>query len=389
MVAPKAGVNSNWIVDSGASRHMTGDISLLTNMNAVRGGYVSFAVSQICDKEYKVLFDESKCYILKQGVKIPEDWILMSAPRKQDLYVLNMATASTTSSTASCFMTKATEKDSILWHKRIGHLSLRKMNHLVHNHLVEGVSLKNFKLSDICVSCKKGKQTKQSHKLKKFHSIKVPLELLHMDLFGPVNRKSIAGDQYCLVITDEYSRYSWVFFLKEKSETFDCIQVLVTKLESLYKLKIRQFCTDNGTEFKNHNMETFCNARGIVQQFSAPYVPQMNGVAERKNRTLIEAARTMLADSSLPVQFWNEAVANACYTLNRVLIVKRHGKTCFELLHNRKPNLKYLEPFGAPCTMLKKHEQGKFNEKVEEGYFLGYSTPNKRVYNTSTHNVEE
>ena len=104
-----------------------------------------------------------------------------------------------------------------------------------------------------------------------------------MDLFCPVNRKSIAGDQYCLLITDEYSRYSWVFFLKEKSEMFDCIQVLVTKLESLYKLKIRIIRTDNGTEFKNHNMENFCNLRGIVQQFSAPYVPQMNGVVERKN----------------------------------------------------------------------------------------------------------
>ncbi|KAD3336888.1 hypothetical protein E3N88_32407 [Mikania micrantha] len=232
-------------------------------------------------------------------------------------------------------------------------------------------------------------RNKMSHKPKKYHSINVPLELLHVDLFGPVNRKSIAGDQYCLVITDEYSRYSWAFFLKDKSETFDCIQVLVTKLDSLYKLKIRIIRTDNGTEFKNHNMENFCNLRGIVQQLSAPYVPQMNGVAKRKNRTLIEAARTMLADSSLPVQFWNEAIANACYTLNRVMIVKRHGKTCFELLHNRKPNLKDLEPFGASCTMLKKHEQGKFNEKVEEGYFLGYNTPNKRVYNRSTQNVEE
>ena len=214
---------------------MTGDISLLTNVNSVRGGYVVFAgdkggfitgegilsngqvsfdkaryvkqlennllsVSHICDKQYKVLFDDSKCYILKEGVVIPEDWILLSAPRKQDLYVLNMATASTTSSTASCFMTKATEKDSILWHKRMGHLSIHKMNHLVHNNLVEGVTLKNFKLSDVCVSCKKGKQVKQSHKPKKYHSITVPLELLHMDLFDPVNRKSIAGDHYCLVI---------------------------------------------------------------------------------------------------------------------------------------------------------------------------------------------
>ncbi|KAD4385770.1 hypothetical protein E3N88_25939 [Mikania micrantha] len=422
--APTAALNSSWIVDSGASWHMTRNISLLSNVQSVHGGYVAFAgdkggfitgegilsngqvsfdkvryvkqlennllfVSQICGKNYKVLFDDSKCNILKQGVVIPKDWILMSAPRKQDLYVLNMAPALTTSSTASCFMSKATEKDSIIWHRRMGHLSLRKMNHLVQNNLVEGVSLKNFKLSDVCVSCKKGKQVKQSHKPKKYHSITVPLELLHMHLFGPVNRKSIARDQYCLVITDEYSIYSWVFFLKEKSETFDCIQVLVTKLESLYKLKICILRTENGTEFKNHNMEKFCNERGIVQQFSAPYVPQMNGVAKRKNSTLIEAARTMLADSSLPVQFWNEAVANACYTLNRVLIVKRHGKTFFELLHNRKPNLKYLEPFGAPCTMLKKHEQGKFNEKVEEGYFLGYSTPNKRVYNRLTQNVEE
>ncbi|KAI3808071.1 hypothetical protein L1987_24013 [Smallanthus sonchifolius] len=160
-----------------------------------------------------------------------------------------------------------------------------------------------------------------------------------MDLFGPINRKSIAGDLYCLVVTDEYSRYSWVMFLKEKSETFEYVEILITKLESLYKLKVRRIRSNNGTEFKNHLMETFCQKLGIHHEFSAPYVPQMNGVDERKNRTLIEAARTMLADSNLPVQFWNEAIANACYKLNRVLVVKRHDKTCFELLHRRKPNL--------------------------------------------------
>ncbi|KAI3801965.1 hypothetical protein L1987_30085 [Smallanthus sonchifolius] len=210
-----------------------------------------------------------------------------------------------------------------------------------------------------------------------------------MDLFGPINRKSIAGDLYCLVVMDEYSRYSWVMFLKEKSETFEYVEILITKLESLYKLKVRRIRSDNGTEFKNHLMETFCQKLGIHHEFSAPYVPQMNGVAERKNRNLIEAARTMLADSNLLVQFWNEAIANACYTLNRVLVVKRHDKTCFELLHRRKLNLQYLELFGAPCTMLKKDAHGKFNEKVEEGYFLGYSTPNKRVYNKASGNVEE
>ena len=95
-------------------------------------------------------------------------------------------------------------------------------------------------------------------------------------------------------------------------------------------------------------MEEYCNSRGIHHEFSAPYTPQQNGVAERKNRTLIEAAQTMLADSKLPVMFWNEAIYTACYTLNRVLTVKRFGKTSCELINRRKPNLEFLEPFGAP-----------------------------------------
>ncbi|KAI3695477.1 hypothetical protein L1987_78474 [Smallanthus sonchifolius] len=367
-------ISNNWIIDSGASRHMTGNLALLFDVRNIKGDYVSFAgdkggfisaqgtlsngavsfekvnfvkqldnnllsVSQICDKDFKVLFYDKHCYILKKEFMIPEDMVVMSAPRVNDLYILDMSQASSSVSTASCFVSKATEKDSILWHKRMGHLSLRKMNHLVHKNLVEGVTVKSFHLPDVCVSCKKGKQTKKSHKPKSQHSITIPLELLHMDLFGPINRKSIAGDLYCLVVTDEYSRYSWVMFLKEKSETFEYVEILITKLESLYKLKVRRIRSDNGTEFKNHLMETFCQKLGIHHEFSAPYVPQMNGVAERKNRTLIEAARTMLADSNLPVQFWNEAIANACYTLNRVLVVKRHDKTCFELLHRRKPNL--------------------------------------------------
>ena len=96
-------------------------------------------------------------------------------------------------------------------------------------------------------------------------------------------------------------------------------------------------------------------------------------MAKQKNRTLIETARTMLADSHLPVKFWNEAVATACYTMNRVLTVKKHRKTCYELLHNRKPNLQFLEPFGSPCTLL--DPEGKFGSKVIEGYFIGYASP--------------
>ena len=124
-----------------------------------------------------------------------------------------------------------------------------------------------------------------------------------MDLFGPINVKSIANDSYCLVVTDDYSRFSWVMFMATKDETFECVRTLILKVESLYKLKVRRIRSDNGTEFKNSQTYEFCNDKGILQEFSAPYTPQQNGVAERKNCTLIEAARSMLADSMLPVNF--------------------------------------------------------------------------------------
>ncbi|KAM0050261.1 putative RNA-directed DNA polymerase [Helianthus debilis subsp. tardiflorus] len=401
---------------------MTGDMKLLYDVKSIRGGYVAFAgdkggyitgegmisngvvsfdkinfvqqldhnllsVSQICDKQFSVHFDANGCYVLKPGFKIPKEWILLSAPRINDLYVLDMSQAITTSAQATCFVSKATEKDTISWHRRMGHIHLRKMNHLVSNELVNGVPLKNFHLQHVCVSCQKGKQAKKKHPTKKINTVAVPLECLHMDLFGPVKHKSIWGDQYCLVITDDYSRFSWVAFMAHKSETFGIIKNLIVQIENLYKLKVRRIRSDNGTEFKNHAMTEFCTEKGILHEFSAAYTLQQNGVAERKNRTLIETARTMLVESQLPIPFWTEAVASACYTLNRVLTVKRHNKTCFELLNKRKPDLSYLEPFGAPRTMI--DPNGKFGAKAIEGYFLGYATPNLRVWNLETRRVEE
>ena len=346
---------------------MTGNLSLLSSVKPFKGGKVAFAgdkggsitgqgiltngcvsfdrvnyvtelennllsISQISDKGYSAVFDNQECMILKTGFVVPKEWILMRAPRDRDLYVLDMSNASTTNNSEQCFVSKATEKESILWHRKMGHLHLRKMNHLVAQNLVEGVNAKGFHLSDDCIPCKKGKQIRKSHPTKLLNSINMPLERLHMDLFGPVNVKSIANDSYCLVVTDDYSRFSWVMFLNTKDETFECIRTLILKVESLYNLKVRRIRSDNGTEFKNSNMYDFCTEKGILQEFSAPYTPQQNRVAEQKNRTLIETARTMLADSQLPVKFWNEAVATACYTMNRVLTVKKHGKTCYELL---------------------------------------------------------
>ena len=402
-------------MDSGASRHMTGTLALLYDVKSINGSYVGFAgnqggrivgqgtltngvisfdkvnyivelennllsISQICDKDFSVRFTKSECLVLKPGFKIPDELVLLRAPRVNDLYILDMSAATPTTHQKQCFVTKskATEKESIMWHRKMGHIHVRKMNFLVHNDLVDGVNVKNFHLTDDCIACKKGKQTRKSHPPKMLNSIRLPLERLHMDLFGPVNVKSISGDLYCLVVTDDFTRFSWVVCLERKDQTFKSLMMLFKKMETVYKPPIRRIRSDNGTEFKNNKMYEFCNEKGILHEFSAPYTPQQNGVAERKNRTLIETARTMLADSKLPIYFWSEAVSAACYTLNRVLTVKKYKKTCFELLHRYKPNLEFLEPFGSPCTFI--DENGKFGAKANEGFFVGYASPLKRVF---------
>ncbi|KAJ9558790.1 hypothetical protein OSB04_013404 [Centaurea solstitialis] len=198
------------------------------------------------------------------------------------------------------------------------------MNKLVKGNLVRGLPAKEFSCDDQCVSCLKGKQHKSTHKSKEVNTISAPLQLLHMDLFGPTNVMSIA--------------------------------------------------------------------KGIERQYSAPRTPQQNGVAERKNKTLIEAARTMLVDSKLPITFWAEAVNTACYVQNMVLIVKSKGKTPYELFEKKKPFIGFLKPFGCPCTILNtKSQLGKFDSKSEDGFLVGYSSQSKalRVLNSSSRIIEE
>ncbi|GJV78660.1 ribonuclease H-like domain-containing protein [Tanacetum coccineum] len=163
-------------------------------------------------------------------------------------------------------------------------------------------------------------------------------------------------------------------------------------IENLIDLRVKVIRCDNRTEFKNRVMNQFCEIKGIKREFSVARTPQQNRVAERKNRTLIEAARTMLADSKLPTTFWAEAVNTACYVQNRVLVIKPHNKTPYELFLGRKPALSFMRPFGCPVTILNTIDHlGKFDGKADEGFFVGYSTNSKafRVFNSRTRIVEE
>ncbi|KAJ9547447.1 LOW QUALITY PROTEIN: hypothetical protein OSB04_019990 [Centaurea solstitialis] len=198
------------------------------------------------------------------------------------------------------------------------HMNFKNMNKLVKNNLVRGLLAKEFSCDDHCVACLKGKQHKSTHKSKEIYTISSPLQLLHIDLFGPTNVMSIGKKSYCLVIVDDYSRFTWVFFLRIKDETSELIK---------------------------------------------PFNSQQNGV-ERRNRTLIEAARSLLADSKLPITFLAEAVNTICYV---VLVVRSKGKTPYELLKKNKPFIaqsKAFRVFNSSTRIIEESDNVKCNENT-------------------------
>ncbi|GJW55810.1 ribonuclease H-like domain-containing protein, partial [Tanacetum coccineum] len=171
-----------------------------------------------------------------------------------------------------------------------------------------------------------------------------------------------------------------------------CVACQKGKQHKASYLKVKVIRCDNETEFKNKVMNQFYEMKGIKREFSAARTPQQNGVAERKNRTLIEAARTMLAGSKLPTTFWAEVVNTACYVQNRALVIKPHNKTPYERFLGRKHALSFMRPFRCPVTILNTLDHlGKFDGKANEGFFVGYSTNSKafRVFNSRTRIVEE
>ncbi|GJR88416.1 putative ribonuclease H-like domain-containing protein [Tanacetum coccineum] len=385
--------------DSGCSRHMTGNKALLTDYQDIDGGFVAFggstrggkitgigkirtnkidfedvffvkelkfnlfSVSQMCDKKNSVLFTETECLVLSPDFKlIDESQVLLRVPRQNNMYSFDLKNV-VPSGDLTCLFAKATIDESKLWHRRLGHVNFKTMNKLVKGNLVRGLPSKTFENDHTCVACQKGKQHKASCKTKHVSSISQPLQMLHMDLFGPTSVRSINHKTYCLVVTDDFSRFSWVFFLATKSETSGILKKFITEIENQLNHKVKVIRSDNGTEFKNREMDEFCRQKRIKREYSVARTPQQNRVAERKNRTLIE-----------------------------VLVTKPHNKTPYELIIGRAPSISFMRPFGCPVTILNTLDPlGKFDGKAEEGFLVGYSINSKafRVFNTETRKVEE
>ncbi|GJT01363.1 putative ribonuclease H-like domain-containing protein [Tanacetum coccineum] len=299
-----------------------------------------FSVSQMCDKKNSVLFTDTGCFVLSPDFKLAdESQVLLKVPRKNNMYSVDIKNIVPKES-LTCLVAKATLDESMLWHRRLGHVNFKTINKLVKENLMRGLPIKRFENDQTCVACLKGKQHKASCKSKIQNSITQPLFMLHMDLFGPTFVSSLMNKKYCLVVTDDYSRFTWVFFLATKDETSGILKSFITEVENLVDKKVKIIRCNNGTEFKNRA----------------------------------------------------EAVNTACYVQNRVLVVKPHNKTPYELFRGRTPALSFMRPFGCHVTILNTLDYlGKFDGKSDEGFFVGYSLNSKafRVYNIRTRKVEE
>ncbi|GKC17770.1 retrovirus-related pol polyprotein from transposon TNT 1-94 [Tanacetum coccineum] len=330
-------------------------------------GHNLFSVRQLCGSNLEVAFRQHTCFIRNlEGVD------LLTGSRGDNLYTLSLGNMM--ASSPICLLSKASKTKSWLWHRCLSHLNFGAINHLAKHGLV------------------RGKSSKKPHKPKSEDTNQEKLYLLHMDLCGPIRVASVNGKKYILVIVDDYSRFTWVKCLRSKDEAPAFIINFLKMIQVRLKETVRRIRTDNGTEFVNQTLREYYEKVGISHETSVARSPQQNGVVERRNRTLIEAARTMLIYAKAPLFLWAEAVATACYTQNRSMIRHRHGKTPYELLHDKPPDLSYLHVFGALCYPTNDSENlGKLQPKADIGIFIGYAPTKKAfwIYNRRTRRIIE
>ncbi|GKD98108.1 retrovirus-related pol polyprotein from transposon TNT 1-94, partial [Tanacetum coccineum] len=336
-----------WYLDSGCSKHMTKDHSQLTNFVHKFLGTVKFDNDQISKimgyDDYQIgNITISRVYYVEglgHNLFFIGSW-------ETNLYTLSIGDMIMYS--PICLLSKASKTKSWLWHRRLSHLNFGAINHLAKHGLVRGLLKLKIEKDHLCSACAMGKSKKQSHKPKSKDTNQEKLYLLHMDLCVPMRVASVNGKKYILVIVDDYSRFTWVKFLASKDEAPDFIIKFLKMIQVRLNATVRNIRTDNGTEFVNQTLQDY-----------------------------YEQA---------------EAIATACYTQNRSIIRRSHGKTPYELLHDIKPDLSYLHIFGALCYPNNDSENlGKLQAKADIGIFIGYAPKKKayRIYNRRTRKIIE
>nr|GEV31509.1 retrovirus-related Pol polyprotein from transposon TNT 1-94 [Tanacetum cinerariifolium] len=351
-----------WYLDSGCSKHMTGDRSQLINFVQKLLGTVKFRNDHVAKimgyGDYKIgNVTISRVYFVEG---LGHNLFSVGQFCDSDLEVAFCQ--------HTCFI------------RNLDDMNFGATNHLARQGLVKGLLKLKFEKDHLCSACAMGKSKKKSYKPKSEDTNQEKLYLLHMNLCRPMRVESVNGKKYILIIVDDYSRFTWVKCLRSKDEAPNFIIKFMKMIQVRLKVLVCHIRTDNGTEFVNQTLREYYEEVGISHETSVARSPQQNGVVERRNRMLIEAARTMLIYSQALLFLWAEAVATACYTQNQSIIQLYHGKTPYELLHNKLPGLSFLYVFCALCYPTNDSENlGKLQLKADIGIFIGYA-PTKKAF---------
>ncbi|WVZ57942.1 hypothetical protein U9M48_008270 [Paspalum notatum var. saurae] len=397
-----------WIMDSGCSRHMTGHRKWFSSLNPVSTKeYITFrdngqgkvmgvgsvslsaklslrevafvrnlgfnlvSVLQLLDEGFEIRFKKGACCDLDA-----EETLVCSLLPFDQVFRVDLTSVS---GPVRCLVASPSA-DIWKWHRIFGHLSFDLLVRLSSMGLIRGLPKLRAEKDLVCHPCRHGKMVAASHIPVSQVMTSYPGELLHMDTVGPARVASVSGKWYVLIVVDDFSRFSWVFFMEFKDEAFGFVRDLVLRLRNKSHKAMRAIRSDNGGEFKNSRFENFCRDLGLEHQFSSPYTPPQNGVVECKNRTLIEMARTMLNEHRTPRCFWAEVVNTACYIANWIFLRAFLGKTSYELRFGRQPSVKHLRAFGCRCFVLKKARHlDKFESRCLDGIFLGYASSSRAL----------
>ncbi|GJR98858.1 retrovirus-related pol polyprotein from transposon TNT 1-94 [Tanacetum coccineum] len=358
-----------WYLDSGCSKHMMGDRSRLKNFKkkfigivkfgndhfgAIMGygdyvigesvisrvyyveglGHNLFSVRQFYDSDLEVAFRKHSCYVRDtNGVE------LIKGSRGSNLHTISIEDMM--KSSTICLLSKASKNKSWLWHRRLNYLNFGTINDLARKDLVQGLPRLKFEKDNLCSACQLGKSKKHTHKPK--------TENTNLE----------------------------VKFFRSKDETPEVVIKFLKQIQVGLNKTVRNIRTDNGTEFVNKDLTDYYERVSIFYQKTVPRTPQQNGVVERRNRTLVKAARTMLIFSKAPMFLWAEVVATTCYTQNRSFTLVT---TPYELVHDKKPDLTFFRVFGALCYPTNNNEDlGKLQPTTDIGIFVGYAPSRKGI----------
>lgn len=328
------------------------------------------SVSQLIKNGNQVIFWEKGCKILNANGKL-----IATAQLVDSIYKLNFMVQQN--------MVAASAVSGETWHRRFGHCNYNDLK-LMQDGAVSGLkSLSKISKNMVCEVCCEGKQTRLPFNQSDNKTSEI-LQLIHADLCGPMEVNSLGGSRYFLLFEDDFSKMTFVYFLKSKDETFEKFKEFKALVENQKNKQIKIFRTDNGGEFCSKEMESFLKRNGIIHQKTNPFSPQQNGVVERMNRTIVEKSRCLLFEAGLEKFLWAEAVNTSVYLRNRQVVSGTNFKTPYEIWMGHKPDISHIRVFGSMAMVhMPKEKRLKWDKKATKTLLVGFSEDVKgyRLYN--------